>query len=170
MTNRSFGAGAAPLETRGGGSTATYDPGRAEDGLLAGPQSAGVAGRPRREASLELRRIDPWAWLKVSLIVSLVMFVLWMLAVGVLYECFGALGVWSDVNATFESLASFGTGAASGKGPLITGAVVLIVSAFLGAVVIVLFTVLSTTAAMLYNAAAGLTRGVEVTLAERTQT
>jgi hypothetical protein len=170
MTNGSLGVGAAPVATWTASPTAAGYPEQAQVGLRAGPRRAGVAARPRREASLELRRIDPWAWLKVSLIVSVVMFFVWMLTVGVLYVCFGALGVWSHVNATFESLASSGTGVASGKGPLVTGSGMLTVTAILGAVVIVLFTVLSTAAVMLYNAAAGFTRGVEVSLAERPPT
>ena len=82
----------------------------------------------------------------------------------------GTLGVWSDVNATGQSLVSSGAGSASGKRPLVTGAGLLTVSTMLEAVVTMLFTVLSTAAVMLHNAAAGFTCGIEVTLVERTPT
>ncbi len=60
-----------------------------------------------------MRRVDPWAMLKVSLIASIVMFVVWMFVVAVLYLSFGSLGVWDEVNATYATLAT-------DPGPLIT--------------------------------------------------
>jgi len=119
-----------------------------------------VRRRSIREAPLELRRIDPWAMLKVSLIVSIVMFFVWMLIVAVLYLSFGSLGVWDNVNGTYATLAT------TNPGPLISANGVFIVAAILGAINILLFTTLSTVASFLYNAAAGMTGGVEVTLAE----
>lgn len=110
---------------------------------------------------MELRRIDPWAMLKVSLIVSIVMFFVWMLMVAVLYLSFGSLDVWNKVNATYETLAT------SNPGPLITTGGVFIVTAVLGAINIVLFTALSTIVSFLYNAAAAMTGGVQITLGER---
>lgn len=127
----------------------------------AGTPSRTVRQRPIRQASVELRRIDPWAMLKVSLIVSIVMFFVWMLIVAVLYISFGTLGVWDNVNATYATLAT------TNPGPLITTNGVLIVAAVLGAINIVLFTTLSTIVAFFYNAAAGMTGGVEITLGER---
>jgi len=120
-----------------------------------------VRRRSIREAPLELRRIDPWAMLKVSLIVSIVMFFVWMLIVVVLYLSFGSLGVWHNVNDAYATLAT------TNPGPLITANGVFIVAAILGAINILLFTTLSTVASFLYNAAAGMTGGVEITLAER---
>jgi len=117
--------------------------------------------RPIREASVELRRVDPWAMLKVSLIVSIVMFFVWMLIVVVLYLSFGSLGVWDNVNTTYATLAT------TNPGPLVTANGVFIVAAIFGAINILLFSTLSTVASLLYNAAAGMTGGVEITLAER---
>ncbi len=134
----------------------TANPARAD----AGTQLRTARRRSIREAPLELRRIDPWAMLKVSLIVSIVMFFVWMLIVAVLYLSFGSLGVWDNVNGTYATLAT------TNPGPLITANGVFIVAAILGAINILLFTTLSTVASFLYNAAAGMTGGVEVTLAE----
>ncbi len=99
--------------------------------------------------------------LKVSLIVSIVMFFVWMLIVAVLYVSFDFLGVWNKINATYETLVT------SSTGPLITASGVFIVAAVLGAINIVLFTALSTIVSFLYNAAAGMTGGVQITLGER---
>ncbi len=41
--------------------------------------------RPPRLASLQLKRVDPWTVLKISLIVAIVMFFVWMIAIGILY-------------------------------------------------------------------------------------
>ena len=46
---------------------------------------AKTARRPPRLASLQLKRVDPWTVLKISLIVSIVMFFVWMIAIGILY-------------------------------------------------------------------------------------
>ena len=110
---------------------------------------------------MELRRVDPWAMLKVGLIVSIVMFFVWMLFVVVLYLSFGSLCVWDNVNATYATLAT------TNPGHLITANGVFIVTAVFGAINILLFSTLSTVASFLYNAAAGMTGGVEITLAER---
>jgi len=117
--------------------------------------------RPQREASLEVKRIDPWSVLKVSLIVGIVMLVIWLLFVAVLYLSFNSAGVWAQVNATYRTLATTSTG------PLITFTGVLLVAAAIGVVNIVLFTTFSTIAAGLYNAATGMTGGVQITLAQR---
>ncbi|MDQ2738240.1 MAG: DUF3566 domain-containing protein, partial [Actinomycetota bacterium] len=57
--------------------------------------------RPPRLASLQLKRVDPWTVLKISLIVAIVMFFVWMIAVGVLYLSLGSMDVWSKINSTY---------------------------------------------------------------------
>ncbi len=122
--------------------------------------------RPPRLASLQLRRIDPWTALKVSLIVSIVMFFVWMIAVGVLYLSLDALSVWDRINDTYNTLIVSGE-SVDIQPDLITPGTVFGVTAVIGAVNIVLFTALSAVAAFVYNAAAGMAGGVELTLGER---
>ena len=62
--------------------------------------------RPPRLASLQLKRVDPWTVLKISLIVTIVMFFVWMIAVGILYLTLGSMDVWSRINDTFSTLTS----------------------------------------------------------------
>ncbi len=123
--------------------------------------------RPPRLASLQLKRVDPWTVLKISLIVSIVMFFVWMIAVGVLYYTLGAMDVWSKINDTFSTLTSSPDQAAAGQTDLITALRVFSVTAVIGAINIVLFTLLATVAAFIYNAAAAMSGGVELTLGER---
>ncbi len=122
--------------------------------------------RTPRVASLQLRRVDPWTVLKISLIVSIVMFFVWMIAIGVLYLSLGSLDVWSKVNSTYNTLvATSDSGQAASD--LITPGKIFGVTAVVGAVNIVLFTALATITAFVYNAAAGMAGGVELTLGER---
>ncbi len=124
------------------------------------------AARPPRLASLQLRRIDPWTALKIGLIVSIVMFFVWMIAVGVLYLSLDALSVWDKINETYNTLVVSGDTVTT-QSDLITPGTVFGVTAIIGAVNIVLFTALSAIAAFVYNAAAGMAGGVELTLGER---
>ncbi len=136
----------------------------------AGSESARRAKAPRRPprlASLQLKRVDPWTVLKISLIVSIVMFFVWMIAVGLLYYTLGAMDVWGKINDTFSTLTSSPDQASAGQTDLITATRVFGVTAVVGAINIVLFTLLATVAAFIYNAAAAMSGGVELTLGER---
>ena len=152
-TNGSAGAVPSAVSDKGSSSSAA-------------PRKVKGQRRPPRLASLQLMRIDPWTVLKISLIVAIVMFFVWMIAVAVLYLSLGSMDVWSKLNSTYATLTTSDTtnGAAS---PLVTPAGVFIVAAVIGAINIVLFTALSTVAAFVYNAAAGMSGGVEITLGER---
>jgi len=124
--------------------------------------------RPPRLASLQLKRIDPWTVLKISLIVAIVMFFVWMIAIGIIYLVLGGMNVWSQVNATFNTLTVQSTPeAGAAVSDLITPARVFTIAGVIGAINIVLLTALSTIAAFVYNAAAGMAGGVELTLGER---
>ncbi len=119
-----------------------------------------------RITSLQLKRVDPWTVLKVSLIVSIVMFFVWMIAIGLLYLLFGSLDVITRINEGWNTVTSASADGAA-QADLITPGIVFGVAAVIGAINIVLLTALSTIAAFVYNAAAGMAGGVELTLGER---
>jgi len=132
------------------------------------PRQGKPTKRPPRLASLQLKRIDPWTVLKISLIVAIVMFFVWMIAIGIIYLVLGGMNVWSQVNVTFNTLTVQSTPAAGAVvNDLITPARVFTIAGVIGAINTVLFTALSTVAAFVYNAAAGMAGGVELTLGER---
>jgi len=168
------GAGARPVGAQAPSGARSTPPNRTGTAVRkpARPAAASSAAkrpkptRPPRLASLQLRRIDPWTALKVSLIVSIVMFFVWMIAVGVLYLSLDALSVWDRINETYNTLIVSGDSVAI-QPDLITPGTVFGVTAVIGAVNIVLFTALSAVAAFVYNAAAGMAGGVELTLGER---
>ena len=157
---------AGPVGSNGNGSSpvpsAISDKGSSSS---AAPRKVKGQRRPPRLASLQLKRVDPWTVLKISLIVAIVMFFVWMIAVAVLYLSLGSMDVWSKLNDTYRTLTSSDSGTAASD--LVTPAGVFIVTAVIGAINIVLFTALSTVAAFVYNAAAGMSGGVEITLGER---
>ncbi len=121
-------------------------------------------GRGPRRANLQLKRFDPWSVLKLALVLGVALFFVWMVAVGVLYTVLDGMGVWENINGTYDSLvASDG----SDEGQLITAGTVFGFSAIVGAVNIVLIAALSTVGAFIYNVCADLAGGLEVTLSER---
>lgn len=128
-------------------------------------QRVQVAARPRGpvRASMQIRRIDPWSTLKVSLLLSVALFFVWMLAVAFLYLVLGAMGVWSKLNSNVGDLLTNTNGAAElvSSGSIFGGAVLI------GLVNIVLLTAMATLGAVVYNVSTDLLGGIEVTLADR---
>ncbi|WBB78303.1 DUF3566 domain-containing protein [Micromonospora sp. WMMD882] len=125
-----------------------------------------AASRGPRRARLNLKRIDPWSVMKFAFAVSVVLFIVVVVATSVLYLALDAMGVFQSVNESLADLVNAGGGAGSG-GFQITAKGVILSSALLGLVNVVLFTALATLGAFVYNVCADLVGGVELTLAER---
>ncbi len=126
---------------------------------------AGAATRGPRRARLHLKRIDPWSVMKFSFAVSLVLFVVAVVATSVLYLALDAMNVFDSVNNAFTEITGTTTGEAA---PFrITAKGVIGSSILLGAVNMVMFTALSTLGAFVYNVCADLVGGVELTLSEK---
>lgn len=120
--------------------------------------------RAPRQAALQLRRLDPWSVLKLALVLAVVLFFVWLVAVGVLYGVLNGIGVWDRLNGTYADLVS---GQAQSGAPLISAGRVFGFAAVVGAINSLLFAVAVTIAAFVYNVSADLVGGVEVTLSER---
>lgn len=118
--------------------------------------------RPPRQANLQVKRLDPWSVLKVALVLAVVAYLTWMIAVGVLYGVLGGLGVWARLNGQYADLVADQTG-----DRLISAGRVFGVAAVLGAVNSLLFAVSLSVGAFVYNVSADLVGGIEVTLSER---
>jgi hypothetical protein len=126
---------------------------------------AGKAARGPRRARLQLRHIDTFSALKISLVLSIAMFFIWMVAVGLLYGILSGLGVFETLNDLFGQLGSASGG--DGGSEVITPGIVFGGAAVIGAINIVLMTALCTVAAFIYNMCSDLVGGLEVTLSER---
>jgi len=138
---------------------------RAVGASAAAPSALRRPGRGPRRANLQIKRFDPWSVLKLSLVLGVALFFVWLVAVGVLYAVLDGMGVWDKLNGISSEILQSGQ---DGSGdPLISAGRVFGVAAIIGAVNIVLFSALSTVGAFIYNVSADLAGGLEVTLAER---
>jgi len=115
-------------------------------------------------ASMQIRRIDPWSTLKVSLCLSVALFFVWMIAVAFLYLVLGGMGVWAKLNSNVGDLLNNTSGS---SGELVSSGTIFGGAVLIGLVNIVLFTAMATIAAFVYNLATDLIGGIEVTLADR---
>jgi hypothetical protein len=133
-----------------------------------GPSSrVHVGNRPRGpvRASMQIRRIDPWSALKVSLVLSVALFFVWMIAVAFLYLVLGGMGVWSKLNSNVGDLLTSASGNTGGE--LVSSSTIFGGAALVGLVNIVILTAMATAGAFIYNLTTDLVGGVEVTLADR---
>jgi hypothetical protein len=129
------------------------------------PSALRRPGRGPRRASLQVKRVDPWSVLKLAFVLSVALFFVWLVAVGVLYGVLDGMGVWDKLNGTYTEFAQNTSSGSSG--PLITASRVFGIAAIIGAINIVLITALATVGAFVYNVSADLAGGLEITLAER---
>ncbi|MEV0298414.1 DUF3566 domain-containing protein [Nocardia sp. NPDC050710] len=123
--------------------------------------AAVAAGEPLR-ATVQIRRIDPWSTLKISLVISVALFFVWMLAVGLLYIVLEGMGVWERLNNTFTDMVSQDSGSVG----LIDAGTVFGYAGVIGLINVVLFTALGTVGTFIYNQCCDLVGGIQVTLAD----
>lgn len=170
---RPGGAQAAPRTGESGkrpGSAAAVGAARVSEAVRSARSTvSSAAARGPRRARLNLKRIDPWSVMKFSFAVSVVLFIVVVVATSVLYLALDAMGVWTEVNKSLSDLvsASGGSGSTAVSPFRITAWGVIGTSMLIGAVNVVLFTALATLGAFVYNVCADLVGGVELTLAER---
>ncbi|WTL34727.1 DUF3566 domain-containing protein [Nocardia sp. NBC_01503] len=122
--------------------------------------AAAATGEPLR-ATVQVRHIDPWSTLKVSLVISVALFFVWMLAVGLLYLVLEGMGVWERLNSTFTDMVSDSSSAG-----LIDAGTVFGYAGVIGLINVVLLTALSTVGVFVYNQCTDLVGGIQLTLAD----
>lgn len=147
----------------GVGSSAAARPSTATSSSGQSQPRAGRTVRPRgpRRARLQLRHINPWTVLKFSCVLSIALFFVWLIVVGVLFGVLDAAGIIDKINNTVIQLNGPGSNAP------VTASVVFGGAAIVGVVNIVLFIALSTVGSVVYNLCADLVGGIEITLSER---
>ncbi|GAB2775537.1 hypothetical protein GCM10027020_30880 [Nocardioides salsibiostraticola] len=129
-------------------------------------EAAKSAPRGPRRARLRLTRIDPWSVMKTSFLLAIAFGIVTVVAVGMVWSVLGAAGVWDSINQTVqESIGGPGTSDLDVENYVGTSRV-LGFTMLVAAVNVVLLTAIATLGAFLYNMAAALLGGIEVTLAE----
>ncbi len=131
----------------------------------AAAKAVGAGPGPRR-ARLRLTRIDPWSVMKTAFLLSIAFGVVTVVSVAMVWQVLDAAGVWDSINQTIqESIGGPETSDLDVENYVGTSRV-LGFTMLVAAVDVVLLTAIATLAAFLYNMAAALLGGIEVTLAE----
>ncbi len=136
--------------------------------VTTGPPPGTSPSRPRgtRRARLRLVHLDPWSVMKTSFLLSIAFGIVTVVAVAIVWSVLGAAGVWDSINKTVTDVMG-GTSASTFDVQNYVGTSRVLGFTMVVAVVdVILITAISTLAAFLYNLAAALLGGLEVTLAE----
>ena len=172
MTDRQDTAVRAPL-----GERATAPVGKTAGGGASGGVQKGRDGKPRpggkpaavrapRRARLRLTRIDPWSVMKTSFLLAIAFAVVTVVSVFIIWSVLAAAGVWDSINQTVQDVVG-GEDASTWDVEKYVGLSRVMGFTLLVAVVdVILITAIATLGAFLYNMAAALVGGVELTLAE----
>jgi hypothetical protein len=120
---------------------------------------------PRR-ARLRLTRVDPWSVMKTAFLLSIAFGVVTVVSVFMVWSVLGAAGVWDSINQTVQNILG-GEGTGDFDVQNYVGVSRVMGFTMLVAVIdVVLITAIATLGAFLYNMAAALLGGIEVTLTE----
>ena len=123
-------------------------------------------GQPTRRAQLRLDRIEPWSVMKFSFLISLIGWVILLVAVSVIYFVLSKLGVFSSIEHTVGLVTTSKSKPGSDASDWFKASRVLGYTMLVGAFNVFLITALATIGAVLYNLVTLLVGGIEVTLKE----
>ena len=175
MTDRQDTAVRAPLGERISAKLSKVTEGRGSDAAPKAPKAPKAAKsspaatpgrRPPRRARLRLTRIDPWSVMKTSFLLAVALGVVTVVAVFVVWSVLAAAGVWDSINETVQDVVG-GQDAQDFDVESYVGVSRVMGFTILVAVVdVILITAIATLGAFLYNMAAALLGGIELTLAE----
>ena len=131
----------------------------------AGTASPATTRRPARRARLRLTRIDPWSVMKTAFLLSIAIGVVTVVSVMMVWTVLGAAGLWDSVNSTVQTVLGKEGDSFDVRDYLGTSRVLgfTIIASIID---VILLTAIATLAAFLYNLAAALLGGLEVTLTE----
>ncbi len=143
--------------------TSSVDADRATEQTAATPTPSRSPAKTRK-ARLRLVRVDPWSVMKVAFALSIALAIVTVVAVSIVWSVLGAAGVWEAINSIVGTV--MGDDSTFDATEYVGMNRVLGLTAIVSAANVVLLTALATLAAFLYNLAAALLGGLEVTLAE----
>ncbi len=124
-----------------------------------------TGGKQTRRARLRLTRVDPWSVMKTSFLLSVAFGIVTVSSVLIVWSVLGSAGVWDSVNETVKGVVG-DTGSNFNIEDYIGMDRVLGFTALVAVIDVVLLTAIATLSAFLYNMAAALLGGLEVTLVE----
>jgi hypothetical protein len=126
------------------------------------------ATRPRtvRRAKLRVVHVDPWSVTKASFLLSIAFGIMCVVAVFLVFSIMSASGLWDSVNNTIQGVVDQKPKDAFDIKQYVGMSRVMGVTMLISAIDVVIITALATLGAFIYNMAASLLGGVEITLAE----
>ena len=127
---------------------------------------APARGRGPRRARLRLTRIDPWSVMKTAFLLSIAFGVVTVVSVAMVWQVLQSAGVWDSINSTVQEVLGESEAADFDVQDYVGTSRVLGFTMLVAAVDVILLTAIATLGAFLYNMAAALLGGIEVTLAE----
>jgi len=127
---------------------------------------AAAGGRPPRRARLRLSRLDPWSVMKTAFLLSIAFGVVTVVSVLMVWSVLGAAGVWDSINQTVQDVVGGQDSSGFDVQNYLGTSRVLGFTMVVAVVDVLLLTAIATLGAFLYNMAAALLGGIEVTLAE----
>lgn len=134
------------------------------------PQPGLVRPTPKakvRKARLLISKVDPWSVLKMSFLLSVALGIMTVVAAVTLWTVMDVSGIFNRVNDLLgQILGTEGGGGSFRVEELVTITQVAAFATIIAVVNVVLLTVLSMLAAVLYNLSASLVGGVGVTLTD----
>lgn len=141
---------------------------REKAGARPSRESTSSSGTPRkvRKAHLRVAHVDPWSVMKAAFLLSIAVGIVTVVAVMVIWSVLGATGVWDSINRAVTDVVGSETSSGFDIEDYLGMSRVMGFTMIVAVVDVVLLTVLATLGAFLYNLAAVLLGGVEVTLAE----
>ncbi|MCW2672688.1 MAG: hypothetical protein JWP14_1277 [Frankiales bacterium] len=149
-------AGSAAADLAGSLATATVVPDKVR---RPAPRPSRPGAARGRRARLAVKRLDPWSTFVTSLVLSLLLAVVTIVAAFLLYSVLSSLGVPKSINNNIGDIT---------KDPnLITRGKFVGIAALIAGANVIFLTALATIGAMLYNLVATFTGGLELTLSER---
>ncbi len=138
----------------------------AQPGSTSAATKAAGDRKPPRRARLRLTRIDPWSVMKTAFLLSIAFGIVTVVSVLMVWSVLGAAGVWESINATVADVVGSQEAAGFDVENYLGTSRVLGFTMLVAVVDVVLLTAIATLGAFLYNMAAALLGGVEMTLAE----
>ena len=131
------------------------------------PNTSSSSARRTRKARLRLSRIDPWSVMKTSFLFSIAFGIMFWVATYVLWSIVQSSGLFDAINKVLVDILS----SPQDQTPIriedyVNTNKVLGISGVLAVVNVVIMTALGTVFAFLYNLAANVIGGLELTLAE----
>ncbi len=119
-----------------------------------------------RRARLRLVRVEPWSVAKTAFLLSVAFGIMVVVAVFLIMSVMSAAGLWNHINSSVQSVLNQGSSSSFNINDYVSTQRVVGLAMLIAALDVVLMTALATLGAFLYNLAATLLGGIEVTLAE----